>query len=145
MYNDDQPTGGSKAADIETPEEENLVEEPDLVECIDEDGNSILMEVVRYFFYNGEEYVVLGTPLDSDCDDDCECDCETCCHTHGEDAADEDDDEDEGNDFYIMKVVASADGDEEMEEFVPVEDEALFERLIETVQTQFGSELDNED
>ena len=33
-----------------------IEEEPrDLIEGIDEDGNNVLLEVVRYFFYNGEE------------------------------------------------------------------------------------------
>lgn len=35
----------------------------DLIEGVDEDGNNVLLEVVRYFFYNGEEYVVLAKPM----------------------------------------------------------------------------------
>lgn len=35
----------------------------DLIEGVDEDGNNVLLEVVRYFFYNGEEYVVLGEAM----------------------------------------------------------------------------------
>ena len=36
-------------------EEERL----DIVEGTDEDGNRLLLSVEKYFFYNGEEYVLL--------------------------------------------------------------------------------------
>ena len=39
--------------------DENFDQEPDLVEMTDEDGNTITMMVLDYFFYNGEEYVIL--------------------------------------------------------------------------------------
>ena len=42
MNNDEHLHGGE-------PAEEEL----DLIEAVDEDGNSVLLEVVRYFFYNG--------------------------------------------------------------------------------------------
>ena len=43
-----------------------------------------------------------------------------------------------------MKIVPSTNEDgEEMEEFVPVEDDDLMEKLIEIVQTRFGE--DDED
>ena len=43
-----------------------------------------------------------------------------------------------------MKIVPSTSEDgEEMEEFVPVEDDDLMEKLIEIVQTRFGE--DDED
>ena len=64
MYCDDQPLGGVAAED----------ETRDLIEGVDEDGNNVLLEVVRYFFYNGEEYVVLGEAHDGECD----CECEHC-------------------------------------------------------------------
>ena len=35
-------------------DEENY-QEPDLIEMTDEDGNTITMQVLDYFFYNGEE------------------------------------------------------------------------------------------
>ena len=39
-----------------TPEE---MEERDVVEFTDDEGNTILLEVMDYFFYNGEEFAAL--------------------------------------------------------------------------------------
>ncbi len=120
-------------------EEQNLnpildEEEPrDLIEGIDEDGNNVLLEVVRYFFYNGEEYVVLGDAHESDCD----CECEHC-----EGCADEDE---EAVNLYIMKVVETEEDGEEMETFEPVEDEALLEKLIDVVQADFKADEEFDD
>ena len=121
MYNDeDQELGGMTAEDME---------DQDFIEGVDEDGNKVLLQVVRYFFYNGEEYVVLG---DAQPEDDCGCHCGECEHSC-------DEDDEEPVNLYIMKVVQAAD-DEETEEFVPVEDEDLLEKLIEVVQTDFEKE-----
>ena len=122
MYCDDQPLGGVAAED----------ETRDLIEGVDEDGNNVLLEVVRYFFYNGEEYVVLGEAHDGECD----CGCEHCDHHEEEGAVN----------LYIMKVVESEEDGEEIEEFLPVEDEDLLEKLIEVVQADFEAdeELDDE-
>jgi hypothetical protein len=108
------------------------MEDQDIIEGVDEDGNKVLLEVVRYFFYNGEEYVVLG---DAQQGDDCGCHCGEC--EAGCQESDEDDEE--AVNLYIMKVVPSGE-DEETEEFVPVEDEDLLEKLIEVVQTDFEKE-----
>lgn len=118
LYSDEQQLGGSAA------EEETR----DLIEGVDEDGNNVLLEVVRYFFYNGEEYVVLGEAHEG------ECDCDECEH-----CADHEDEEDAVN-LYIMKVVESEEDGEEMEEFLPVEDEDLLEKLIEVVQADFEAD-----
>ena len=120
MYCDDQPMGGAAA------EEETR----DLIEGVDEDGNNVLLEVVRYFFYNGEEYVVLGDAHESGCG----CDCEHC-HPEG------DDEDEEAVNLYIMKVVEKEEDGEEIEEFEPVEQE-LMEQLIEVVKTNFDSDGD---
>ena len=122
MYCDDQPLGGVAAED----------ETRDLIEGVDEVGNNVLLEVVRYFFYNGEEYVVLGEAHDGECD----CECEHCDHHEEEEAVN----------LYIMKVVESEEDGEEIEEFLPVEDEDLLEKLIEVVQADFEAdeELDDE-
>ena len=94
----------------------------DIVEGVDEDGNRLLLRVNRYFYYNGEEYVLLS------------------------------DDIDEVNDnldevtFFVMKVSVSTDEDgEEIEEFEPVEQE-LMDALIEVVKTNFedDSEIPDE-
>ena len=117
MYCDDQIMGGNAA-------EEEI---RDLIEGIDEDGNSVLLEVVRYFFYNGEEYVVLGEAHEDDCD------CEECEHDHEED-------EEEAINVFIMKVVEKEEDGEEIEEFLPVDDEDLLEKLIEVVQADFEAD-----
>ncbi|MEF9879603.1 MAG: DUF1292 domain-containing protein [Clostridia bacterium] len=132
LYSDDQPMGGI-AADEE--------EARDLIEGVDEDGNSVLLEVVRYFFYNGEEYVVMGDAHE----DDCNCECEHCdhCENHGDD--EEEENEEDAVNLYIMKVVESVEDGEEIEEFVPVEDEDLLEKLIEVVQADFESDEEPED
>lgn len=121
MYCDDQIMGGSAA-------EEEL---QDLIEGVDEDGNTVLLEVVRYFFYNGEEYVVLGEAHEGDCD--CE-ECEHCSHDH------EEDEEEEAINLFIMKVVEKEEDGEEIEEFLPVDDEDLLEKLIEVVQADFEAD-----
>ena len=125
MYSEDQDQNGILSE-----------EEPrDLIEGVDEDGNNVLLEVVRYFFYNGEEYVVLGDAHESDCD----CECEHC-----EGCAAEDEDEEAVN-LYIMKVVETEEDGEEMETFEPVEDEALLEKLIDVVQADFEADEEFDD
>ena len=111
MYFDEQILGGNAA-------EEEI---QDLIEGVDEDGNTVMLEVVRYFFYNGEEYVVLG---DAQTDED----------------ESEDSDEEEDVNLYIMKVVEKEEDGEEMEEFLAVEDEDLLEKLIEVVQADFEAD-----
>ncbi len=102
-----------------TPEE---MEERDIVEFTDEQGNTLLLEVMDYFFYNGEEFAAL-------------CDAK-------EEAADDDHDDDP---VYIMKINSFTDENgEEMEEFVPP-DEALMEKLIAVVRTRFAEDADDED
>lgn len=102
-------------------------DERDIVEFSDEEGNTLLLEVMDYFFYNGEEYAVL-------CDADEE--------ALEEDQADFDDDQE--NMIYIMKVVSTTGEDgEEMEEFIPPEDSVL-EQLIEVVQTRFSEDSDDD-
>lgn len=85
----------------------------DIVEGVDEDGNRLLLRVNRYFYYNGEEYVLLS----DDCDEPAQ--------------------SIEDTTFFVMRVVETVDEDgEEIEEFEPV-DEDLMEALIEVVKTNF--------
>ena len=108
-------------------------EERDIVEFTDEDGNSLLLEVLDSFYYNGEEFAVLG-----DVEEECDCGEEGCNHEHGEDCEHE-------HSLYIMKIETSTDENgEEVEEFIPVED-ALMEALIEIVQTRFFEDDEEED
>ena len=102
-----------------TPEE---MEERDVVEFTDDEGNTLLLEVMDYFFYNGEEFAAL-------------CDAR-------ENPADDDPDDDP---VYIMKINTFTDENgEEMEEFVPPE-EALMEKLIQVVRTRFSEDDGDED
>ena len=102
-----------------TPEE---MEERDVVEFTDDEGNTMLLEVMDYFFYNGEEFAAL-------------------CNAR-EDASDDVPDDDP---VYIMKVNSFTDENgEEMEEFVPPEEE-LIEKLIQVVRTRFVEDEDGGD
>jgi len=94
-----------------------MMEERDVVEFVDDEGNTLLLEVMDYFFYNGEEFAAL-------------CDAK-------EEPADDDPDDDP---IYIMKINTFVDENgEEMEEFVSP-DEALMEKLISVVRTRFSEE-----
>ena len=102
-----------------TPE---MMEERDIVEFTDDQGNTLLLEVMDYFFYNGEEFAAL-------------CDAK-------EEPTDEVSDDDP---VYIMKINSFTDENgEEMEEFVPPEEE-LMEKLIQVVRTRFGEEDDEDE
>ena len=95
-------------------EEERL----DIVEGVDEDGNRLLLRVNRYFYYNGDEYVLLSDDID------------------------EVNDNLEEVTFFVMKVTVSTDEDgDEIEEFEPVEQE-LMDALIEVVKTNFEDDSD---
>ena len=89
-------------------------EELDIIELEGEDGAVLKLCVERYFFYNGDEYVLLS--------DDCG-------QNDGEEIS-----------HYVMKVqpLESDDG-EEMEEFVPV-DEELMDQLIQVVEASWEDE-----
>lgn len=89
-------------------------EELDIIELEGEDGAVLKLCVERYFFYNGDEYVLLS--------DDCG-------QNDGEEIS-----------HYVMKVQPLPDEDgEEMEEFVPVDDD-LMEQLIQVVEATFDTE-----
>ena len=105
-----------------------MMEERDVVVFTDEEGNDFELEVMDYFFYNGEEYAVLTEVCEHEHEEGEECDCgeEGCGHSH---------------DVYIMKVVQM---DDDMEEFIPVEEE-LMEKLIEVVQQRFDEDMSDED
>ena len=94
----------------------------DVIEMTDEEGNTILFSIIDYFFYNGEEYAIL---TDSN-----------------------EDDTTEAVDCYVMKIVLTTDEDgEELEEFVPVEDQKLEAKLMEiaTMKLNDDEEADDED
>lgn len=106
---------------------DEMNQEPDLIEMTDDEGNTIVMQVVDYFFYNGEEYVILSDTVD-------------------EDEGDEDEDADAEINCYIMHVINSVDEatGEELEEFEPVENAELEARLIEIATSQLNDEEEPE-
>lgn len=97
--------------------------ERDIIEMTDDEGNTILMEVVDYFFYNGDEYVILTDTIPEDSSEDPE---ELNC--------------------YVMKVVVSKDENgEELETFEPILDEALEERVMAVANTKLNEEEEEEE
>ncbi len=106
--------------------------EQDLVVFTDDDGKELTLEVLDYFFYNGQEYAVL-TDVVEDGEEQADGHCSTC----GVEGCEHDEEES----LYIMKVVAVGD---DQEEFVPVEDD-LMETLIKIVQERFEEECDDEE
>ena len=93
-------------------------QERDIIEMTDDEGNTILMEVIDYFFYNGEEYVILTDTISEDTDESI--------------------DEPEEINCYVMQVKTSTDEatGEEMEEFLPIEDAEKEERLMEIANSK---------
>ena len=90
----------------------------------DEEGNTTLFKILDYFFYNGDEYAILTDSIDED--------------TTGADRVD----------CYVMKIVPTTDeSGEELEEFVPVEDQKLEAKLMEiaTLKLNDDEQADDED
>lgn len=102
---------------------ENMDNEQDIVVFVDDEGNEVTMEVLDYFFYEGEEYAVLAEQT-AECDVPGDGDC------------------DARREAYVMKVVPVG---EDEEEFIPV-DEDLAARLIEILENEdYDDELDDEE
>ena len=120
-----------------TARESDEAYEPDLIEMTDEDGNTILFEIIEYFFYNGEEYAILTEAED---EEDAEQSADAQC------AQGDESEEQEEITCYIMKVVATTNQDgEEFEEFVPVEDQALEAKLMQIASTRLNADEDPDD
>jgi len=97
-------------------EQNNTNEEFDLVEGIDEEGNTQLLRVNRYFYYNGEEYVLLSDDTDK-------------VNPNLEEVT-----------FFVMRVTEGKDEDgEDIETFEAV-DQDLMDSLLEVVRTNFSSQ-----
>lgn len=97
------------------------MEERDIVVFIDEDDNEIEMEVLDYFYYNGEEFAVLTEQI-CECPEGEECSCEPA-------------------EIMFAKVVP-VDGDEENVEFQPVEDEELADKLFEIINSEIEDDAE---
>ena len=99
-----------------------MSDERDLLIFEDENGQEIQLEVVDYFEYEDEEYVLLtdaGDPEHNCEEEGCE---DECCDT-------------EEKEIFIMKVV----GDDDDEEFIPVEEDKINE-LIDAIQEMYAEE-----
>lgn len=95
----------------------------DIIEGTDDAGNPMLLRVEKYFYYNGDEYVLLQQV---DSEDDAACDA-------GDDR------------LYVMRVAVSKDEDgEEVEDFEPIDAE-LMESLIKTVRISYSRPAAGED
>ena len=105
--------------DEENKQEFEDEQDLDIIEMTDDEGNTILMQVLDYFYYNGEEYVILSDYVEE-----------------GDEA-----DVPEQIDCYIMKVVTSTDENgEELESFEPIEDLDLENKLIEIASNQMNDD-----
>ncbi len=102
-------------------QDDHLEDVNDIIEGKDEDGNTLTLRVDRYFYYNGDEYVLLK-PVDADQTGDAS--------------------------LYVMEVLVTRDDEgEEWEEFLPVEP-ALMEDLIRVAGTDYREDeelLETED
>jgi uncharacterized protein YrzB (UPF0473 family) len=95
--------------------------EADIIDFEDEEGNVIPFEVIDYLFYNGEEYALLVE-------------------------ATEEDEEAERQECIVCQVVAETEADgEETESFVPVEDEALAQKLVDIFNTKMAEEEEEDE
>ena len=93
-------------------------EDWDIIEFEGDEGETVRLCVERYFFYNGDEYVLLSDACDVE--------------------------EDAEVSRYVMKVQpVEEEGEEDMEEFVPV-DEDLMDQLIQVVEATFDEADDDE-
>lgn len=93
-------------------------EDWDIIEFEGDNGEQIRLCVERYFFYNGDEYVLLSDVCDVE--------------------------EPAEISRYVMKVQpVEEEGEEDMEEFVPV-DEDLMDQLIQVVEATFDEADDEE-
>ena len=91
--------------------------EEDIIDFEDEDGNVIPFEVIDDVFYNGEEYALLV------------------------EVTDEEETDEEKQECIVCSVVAETEEDgEETESFVPVEDEALAQKLVDIFNTKMADE-----
>lgn len=85
----------------------------DIIELHDEDGNPLIFKVERYFHYNKDEFVVL-VPRTTEAESP----------------------EEAREDIYIMKVDVEMEDNEEMEVFSPIEDDDLYEALVQIATTK---------
>ncbi len=99
-----------------------MADELDLVVFEDDEGNELTMEVLDYFFYEGQEYALLA-----EADENCgECDEESCDSCEYQ------------RDVFVMRVDKVG---EDEEEFVPIDDE-LSDKLIGIIENGLYDEAE---
>lgn len=99
-------------------------QEMDMLVFTDDEGNDVNVQVLNYFYYNGEEYAVLTEATEPTCDCGPDEECEDC---------------GEPTEIFFMKVVP-IEGDEENVEFLPVEDEDLADKLFDIISADMDVE-----
>lgn len=104
-----------------------MADEMDLVVFEDDEGNEFTMEVLDYFFYEGQEYALLAEVVEG-CGDCSEESCDSCANQR---------------DAFVMRVDKVG---EDEEEFVPIDDE-LSDKLVEIIENGLydEAEFDEED
>ena len=96
--------------------------EADIIEFEDEDGNVIPFEVIDYVFYNGEEYALMV------------------------EVTEEEEPEEDKQECIVCKVSAETEENgEETETFIPVEDEALAQKLVDIFNTKMADDEKEEE
>ncbi len=91
-----------------------MEKEKDILVFVDENDEEIEMEILDYFYHEGQEYALLKAYDEDCCCEECDCD---------------------DQELYIMKVIV--DGD--MEEFKPVEEDKM-ESLIQAVEALYNDD-----
>lgn len=98
-------------------------QEMDTIVFTDDEGNDVTVQVLSYFYYNGEEYAVLA---DADAVQECECPPEGECECPP-------------TEIFFMKVVP-VEGSEDEVEFEPIEDEDLADKLFEVISADLDED-----
>lgn len=92
---------------------------PDLITLIDEEGNEHSFEILDKIIEDDKEYLALYPVFDS-----------------AEDSVND------SGEYYIMEVILSDDGEEELAE---LDDEDLLDRLAQQFEERFASMFDDQD
>ncbi|NLD52047.1 MAG: DUF1292 domain-containing protein [Clostridiales bacterium] len=94
----------------------------DIIETSDEEGNQHFLRVEKYFYYNGEEYVLLREV----------------------ESAEDESPSGAQSQLYVMQVLVSQDEEgDEIEDFVPIESD-LMETLIQTFRVTYAPPTEEE-
>lgn len=119
MYSEEEKECACGCHSAENTMELHESYEEDCIEVFDEDDNALNLKLIRYFSYNTDQYVVLGTD-------------EAAKQLEGDTPINT-----EELEIYIMKVDVETDEDgDEVEVFSPVEDDELLEKLVQIATTK---------